>query len=108
MALRLLLILFIVISVVSGLGISLLFLCKSSKVKNIIFYFLAAWSMFIAFINATSLPSNYLGEQLIAWIFGLLAIITIIIKIKKPERISLTYILIVYSVLLGLVDLFFF
>lgn len=108
MALGYLLILFIVLAVVSGLGVSLLYLIKNQKAKNIIFYFLGAWSMLIAFLNATGQPSNFLLEQIIAWAFGFLAIIAIIIKIRKPEKTTLIYSIMTASVLFGLADLFFF
>lgn len=108
MALGYLLILFIVLAVVSGLGISLLYLVKNQKAKTIIFYSLSVLSMGIAFINATGLPSNYLFEQLIAWSFGLLAVVAILIKIKKPEQTTLVYLLVTASVICGLADLFFF
>lgn len=108
MALTLLLIMFIVMAVISGLGIALLYLVKNNKAKNIIFYFLAIWAMLIAFINATSLPSNYLLQQIIAWSFGFLSIIGIIINIVKKDKVNLSYLFITASVLLGLADLFFF
>lgn len=107
MALLLLLIIFIVMAVVSGLGIALLYLVKNNKIKNGLFYFLAIWAMLIAFINATSLPSNYLIQQIIAWSFGFLAIIGIIINILKKDKVNLSYLFVTASVLLGLADLFF-
>lgn len=107
MALGYLLILFIVMMVVSIVGISLLYLLKNKKAKNIIFYCLAAWSMCIAFLNATSLPINFLTEQLVAWSFGFLSVIAIIFNIKKPEKSNIAYIIVVVSILLGLYTLFF-
>lgn len=108
MALSILLIMFIVMAVVSGLGIALLYLVKNPKVKNVMFYFLAIWSMLIAFISATSLPSNFLLQQLIAWAFGFLAVIAIIIKIMKKDKVNLSYLFVTISILLGLAYLFFF
>lgn len=64
--------------------------------------------MLIAFLNATSHPSNYLMEQLIAWGFGFLAVISIIIKFKNPQKASLPNMLVTISILCGLIDLFFF
>lgn len=105
---ELLLILFIVLAVGSGLGISLLYLLKNPKAKNALFYFLGVWSMLIAFLNATSLPSNYFLEQVIAWAIGFIAIIAILIKILKPSKVKIAYLLVSVSALAGLFDLFFF
>lgn len=105
---ELLLILFVILAVGCGLGISLLYLLKTQKSKNIIFYFLGVWSMLIAFFNATGLPSNYIMSQLLAWGIGFIAVIAIIIKLKSPKNIKLAYLLVSLSALLGLIDLFFF
>ena len=83
MALGYLLILSVFILVLSILGISLLFFLKNSKLKNVVFYFLVIWSILIAYLNATSLPTNYIVQQIIAWLFGSISIIAIIIKVKK-------------------------
>ena len=106
--LQILLILFIILAVVSGLSIALLYLLKNPKAKNILFYFLASWSMLIAFFNATSLPNNYILEQLLAWGIGFIAVIAIIIKLVKPTKINISYLLVSASAVLGLLDLFFF
>lgn len=105
---EILLIMFIVLAVASGLGIAFLYLSKNVKVKTGFFYFVAMLSMLIAFLNATSHPSNFIMQQLIAWAFGFLAIISIIIKIKNPQKTSLANLLVTISILCGLADLFFF
>lgn len=105
---QLLLIIFIVLAVVSGLGIAFLYLSKNTKVKTGIFYFLCVWSMIISYINATGLPSNYVVQQLIAWSFGFLAVLAIIVKVKTPSKPSLPNLIVTASLLCGLIDLFFF
>lgn len=105
---QLLLIMFIVLAVVSGLGIAFLYLSKNPKVKTGLFYFLAIWSMLIAFINATSHPSNYITQQIIAWGLGFLAVIAIFIKVKNPNKATLANLLVTASAVFSLVDLFFF
>ena len=107
MALGILLIVFVSMVVISGLGIALLFLVKNPAAKNVIFYSLAIWAMGITFINASSLPSNYLGSQLMAWALGFIAIIGVVIKIKNPEKINIAKLLVVVSIVLSLLDLFF-
>ncbi|MDT7932442.1 hypothetical protein [Clostridium perfringens] len=66
MAFVFLLVLSVFILVVGILGISLLFFLKNRKLKNVVFYFLVIWSMLIACLNATGLPTNY---SLVIWIY---------------------------------------
>lgn len=103
-----LLIMFIIMAIISVLGISMLYLVKNSKIKNAIFYFLFIWSLFITFINITSLPTNFTLEKLIALLFGFLAILSLFIKVKKNEKQSLSNLFVSSSILLGLLDLFLF
>ena len=63
MALGLLMILFIVMSVISVVGLSLLYLMKNPGARQVIFYIMAVWGMIIAVISATSLPTNYTSEE---------------------------------------------
>ena len=51
MALAILAIVFIVMTVVSGLGITFLYLLKNQRIKNGLFYFLTVWGMGIAYMN---------------------------------------------------------
>lgn len=108
MALGLLDLLFSITTIVSGLCIALLYYSKKEKVRNATFYFFTIWSLGIAFINLTSLPSNYLIERVIACAFGLIALLAIIIKVLKPDKKNIAYILVSLSTLLSWGDLFFF
>ncbi|MGV1062958.1 hypothetical protein ACQR2W_05100 [Clostridium perfringens] len=107
MALGYLLIFFVFILVISILGISLLFFLKNRKIKNVLFYFLVVWSILIAYLNASSLPTNYLGQQIMAWLFGSISIIAIIINFKKTGETNIPYILVTISVFLGIFMMFF-
>ena len=86
MALGLLLVLFMVMSIIS----------------------VAVWGMVIAWMTANSYPTNYIKEQLIAWAFGALAVIALLVQIcGKSERSFLTAkVLVAASVVLGMVALF--
>ena len=108
MALGTLAIIFTVMIVVSGLGITFLYSVKDPKIKNGLFYFLTVWGMGIAYMNVTSLPTNYLGEQLIGWAFGFLAVGGMVIKITKPEKTNLAQILVTVSILCSMIDLLLF
>lgn len=108
MALGLLLVLFMVMSIISMMGLVLLFLLKGEKGQKAVFYFMAVWGMVIAWMTANSYPTNYIKEQLIAWAFGALAVIALLVQIfGKSERSFLTAkVLVAASVVLGMVALF--
>lgn len=103
-----LLIMFVALTIVSGLGIAFLFLSKNTTVQKVLFYLVAILGMGIAFIAARSYPSNYIIQQVISWLFGFLAIVGIVIKNTKPNKDTLAKILVALSVVLGLLKLFFF
>lgn len=108
MALGLYLILFISMSVISGLGILFLYLTKEEKKKRVIFYLLSVWGMFIAFYSARSLPMNYMWSQLISWGIGLLSVIGIIVYMKAKTNLQkqVAYLLSTVSVVVGVIKLF--
>lgn len=108
MALGYLSILFMVLVVVTLLSITLIYTLKDKKLKDGVFFFLCIWSLLIAVINFTGLPTNYLIQRLIACLIGLLAIVAIGVKIKIPNKANLSYLLASASALLGLLDIFFF
>ena len=108
MALGSLLILFVSMSVISILGIGLLYLLKDEKKKRVVFYALAVWGMLISAFSATSQPTNMVYQQLIAWGFGFLSVIGILVHVKAKNDASykIARILVVLSVVLGVLKLF--
>lgn len=107
MALGYLFILFVVLIGVSILGITLLYLSKNEKIKNIAFYFLAVWAILLAFLNATSLPTNYFTEKSIAWAVGIVSLIGVIFRLKNPKKTTIPNILVTASIIFGLYTLIF-
>ncbi|MGN0289761.1 MAG: hypothetical protein ACI4DQ_09125 [Lachnospiraceae bacterium] len=105
-----LVILFVVMSVVSVIGILLMYLTKEEKVKKGIFYFLAVWGMMIAWINVKGIPPMWIGEIVLACALGGLSVIALLIQLclKKENRFMVAGILVTISVLAGLVDCFLF
>ena len=101
---------FVAMSVISILGILLLFLLKSEQGKKAVFYFLVFWGMAIAVLGATSLPSNYIAEQLISWAFGLLSKAALLIRLRAKEKslILTAHILVSICVAAGMLKLFLF
>lgn len=102
------LIVFIVMSMVSGMGILLLFLMKNPYVKKGIFYFLAAWGMIIAVLDVKSLPASQVSSQLMAWGFGFLSAAGLIIHIRGRSKHSfqIACMLVAASIILGTLKLF--
>ena len=108
MALGLLLVLFMVMSIISVMGLVFLFLMKGEKGQKAVFYFMAVWGMVIAWMTASSYPTNFIKEQMLSWGFGALAVIALLVQIcGKSEKSFLTAkILAAASVVLGMIALF--
>lgn len=108
MALGLLLILFMVMSIISVVGLLLLFLLKGERAQKIVFYFMALLGMFIAWMTATGYATNQIKEQMISWGFGALAVVAVLVRLcGKSKNAALTAkLLAAASVVLGMVALF--
>lgn len=107
MALGYLYIFFVIMILVSILGIAGLYFIKNQKFKNILFYALFIWSIGISFIDVTSLPINYVFQKVFAVILGMLALVSIFIKLKLPNKINIAYLLMVLSIIFSIIDLIF-
>ena len=107
MALGLLLILFMVMSIISVVGLLLLFLLKGEKAQKIVFYFMALLGMFIAWMTATSYATNQIKEQMISWGFAL-AVVAVLVRLcgKSKNAALAAKLLAAASVVLGMVALF--
>ncbi len=105
MALGYLLILFIVIVVISSLGIAFLLLSKNNTVKKISFYILSILAIVISGMAATSLPTNLILEQVLTWLIGLISILAIIIHIKTNKK-YIAYTLTIISLIISILKLF--
>lgn len=101
----LLLIIFIVIAVVSSISIASLYFVKDPRSNNIIFTCTVAMGILISYLNMTSLPSNFVFSRIVAGLFGILAIIGVLLKFKKRDHAA--KLLVTASVVLGIVQLFF-
>lgn len=108
MALGILLITFIVSSVISLLGLLFMFLLKNERAKAIAFYCMSIWGMIISAYAAISQPTNFTTARLIAWAFGFLNVIALIIHVraKSKTQYMTAYVLVSISVVLGILKLF--
>ena len=109
MALGLLMILFVILSVISILGLILLYLVQTPARKKGMFCFLTLWGLLIAALSASSLPSNYLAARLIACTIGLLGIIGLAVYLKSEsgKLHFLAHLLITAAVAGGILNMFF-
>ena len=95
-----LVLLFIVGMVVSILGTILLFSVRNRKLQNTIFFVLSCWAFFISYVNAISIPVVYMGQQMLAWIFGFLSAAALLIRYagKTEKRYLVSNLLVTISV----------
>ena len=101
-------VLFMVMSIISVVGLLLLFLLKGERAQKIVFYFMALLGMFIAWMTATSYATNQIKEQMISWGFGALAVVAVLVRLcgKSKNAALAAKLLAAASVVLGMVALF--
>lgn len=102
------LLVFIGLSVISVLGILLMFLLKNETHKKTAFYLMTVLGIVAAWMNATSIPRNLVGEQILAWGLGALSILAILLQLlgKGKKEFTIAQILVVISVLGSIFHLF--
>ena len=95
-----LVVLFVLCIVVSILGAILLFFIRNRKIQNAVFFALSCWSFFISYVNAISIPMVYMGQQMLAWIFGFLSAAALLLRYagKKESRFVISNILVTVSI----------
>lgn len=99
---------FVVMSVVSVIGVLLMYLSKSEKVKKGFFYFLTVWGMIIAYCNVLGTPETWTESILLALALGGLSVIALLIQLcmKKENRFKIARVLVTVSVIAGMIDCF--
>lgn len=107
MALGFLFLLFVGMSILAIVGIVLLFVVKKNNTNNVLLVLMTAYSMSIAFLNATAQPTNFVGTQILAWVVGLVAIIGTAITLLTRKHLLISKILVSGSVILGIYFLYF-
>ncbi len=109
-SLLVLVVLFVACIVISLLGAVLLFFIRNRKVQNTIFFALSCWAFFISYLNATSIPMVYIGQQMLAWIFGFFSAAALLLRYagKKESRYIASNILVTISIVSSAMGLFLF
>lgn len=104
--LDLLVITFIVMSVISVLGLAFMYLVRNEKVKKGIFYGLCIWGIIVAWCGFLS--TRLLGTNYLALALGALSIIAFLIQmfLKKEYAFTIAKILITVSIVAGMVNCF--
>ena len=99
---------FIVMSLISVVGVILLFAAKNEKFKKGMFYFLAIWGMIIAYCSVLSTPGYMAGSVLVSWVLGGLSVAALLIQLcmKNEKRFQIARVLVTISVAAGMVDCF--
>ena len=107
MALGFLFLLFVGMSILAIVGIVLLFVVKKNNTNDVLLVLMTAYSMSIAYLNATAQPTNFVGTQILAWVVGLVAIIGTAITLLTRKHLLISKILVSGSVILGIYFLYF-
>ena len=99
---------FMVMSLVSVIGVILLYAAKKEKLKKGVLYFLAIFGMIIAYCSVLSTPEYMLGSVIISWILGGLGAAALLIQLcmKHEKRFQITRILVSISVIAGMLHCF--
>lgn len=107
MALSALLLLFIIIVFSFIITSIFMFVPKGNETVHIIFFWLAvALSVFVTFINATALPSDYTTKVVIAWAGLLFSAAGIIVRMIAGKTNSIANVLVMVSTVYGVAGYF--
>ena len=99
---------FFVMSIISIAGIALLYLSKNEKLKKGLFYFLAVWSIVVAYCGVLITGGFAFSDGLGALLFGILGIAGLLIQLisKKENRFQMARVLVTISVVAGMINCF--
>ena len=81
MALGILVIMYIVLCIISIVGLLALFLTKNMAASKLICFAMAIWGILLAILSAQSLPSNWILLQAFAWGFGFVGLAAFVVRV---------------------------
>ncbi len=101
-------ILFIICTVASLIGVFLLFLIQTRKIQNVVFFILACWALYISYMNASTIPISHIGQQMLGWAFGFLAAIALLLRYagKTEARYRISNVMVALSIVSSVLTLF--
>lgn len=99
---------FMVMSLVSVVGVILLYAVKNEKFKKGMLYFLAIWGMIIAYCSVLSTPEYMPGAVIFSWVLGGFGVVALLIQLcmKHEKRFQIARVLVTISVVAGMIDCF--
>ena len=106
MALGYLFLLFVILFILAFLIVVLLISVKKSKLIHAMIWISAVYSFWLAWINVTSLPTNFYLEQGIAILIGTSALVGLILYYR--HRTAWAKGLVIFSIVANIVQLFLF
>ncbi len=100
--------LFIVCIVASIIGVFFLFCIQTRKIQDVVFFILACWALYISYRNASSIPMNHMGQQMLGWAFGFLAAIALLLRYagKTEARYRISNVMVALSIVSSVLTLF--
>ena len=106
MALGILLIFMISLFILTLLCVALLWIAKRERFNQVMVWVCFFISWYIVYLCVSSLPTNYMISKMIAWLIGGVSLIGMGCFFKK--KLLLTKVFITLSIILGIIQLFFF
>ena len=107
MALGYLALMFVIMSVISIIGLVLLLIVKNEKANRASLYIMAEWGILISVMNITALPINWIMWRVAAGACGLVGLAGGIVRfIAKEDLKTVSALLTIVSVLAGMIMLF--
>ena len=99
---------FFVMSIISIVGVVLLYLSKNEKLKKRICYFLSVWSVVVAYCGVLSTGGFAFSDGLMSIALGALGIVGLLIQLisKKENKFQIARVIVTISVVAGMIDCF--
>nr|WP_302599093.1 hypothetical protein [uncultured Cellulosilyticum sp.] len=106
MALGALFLVFAGMSILAIIGTVLLFWVKNKNAVDVIMVLMTAYSLVIAYLGASGEPTNFVMQQIMHWIIGLVAIIGTGLRFTTNKQSIISKVLVAISVLAGIYTTF--
>lgn len=105
MALGVLMVTFIVLFIIAVV-LQILLYRRQNKSNNGIFIINMLFGIVLSYLAFTSLPSNYTGQRSLALVFGLVAVLALVLKFTNRKFIFVSKVMLTVTIIGTLVQLF--
>lgn len=105
MALGMLMIVFIALFIIAGL-IQILLYRHGKETKNGIFIVNMLLGILLSYLAFTALPTNFTGQRVVAIVWGVIAVVAVVMKLSSGRFIMVSKILLTVAIVGSLVQLF--